>query len=92
MEDLHSLLNGLVLMAVPKRRTTWRKARLRMQNKWLKPVTHIGKCPVCSKPKLSHHVCLHCVRAMQPEVLRVRKTMLDSIPPFQRKAAQPKPE
>ena len=33
MEALSEILDGLVLMAVPKRRTTLRKSRLRMQNK-----------------------------------------------------------
>ena len=49
--DLAALLQSPLLMAVPKRRTTWRKARLRMRNKWLHPVQHIASCPVCGR----HH-------------------------------------
>jgi ribosomal protein L32 len=71
------MLNAPVLMgAVPKRRVTWRKARLRMQNKWLKPITHIGTCPACGQPKLAHHLCLSCVKKMTTEVKHVRKTIL----------------
>jgi ribosomal protein L32 len=74
-EELKAILDGM-LLAVPKRRTTWRKARLRMQNKWLKPVTHIAKCPVCDQSKLSHHLCLHCLRKNRPQLMEAREAML----------------
>eukprot|EP00042_Codosiga_hollandica_P011691 m.26337 g.26337 ORF g.26337 m.26337 type:complete len:155 (-) comp38460_c0_seq2:63-527(-) len=87
LASLSEILDGFVFMgAVPKRRTTWRKARLRMQNKWLKPIAHIGTCPACQRAKLSHHVCLHCVRQMRPKIAEIRVSQLNITPPNQKKS------
>eukprot|EP00730_Choanoeca_flexa_P010403 TRINITY_DN17822_c0_g1_i1.p1 TRINITY_DN17822_c0_g1~~TRINITY_DN17822_c0_g1_i1.p1 ORF type:complete len:138 (+),score=3.08 TRINITY_DN17822_c0_g1_i1:27-416(+) len=56
------LFEPLVLMAVPKRRTTHSKKRMRMANKYLSNGTHFQRCPACGHMKLRHHACLNCLR------------------------------
>jgi large subunit ribosomal protein L32 len=54
--------DGLVLAAVPKRRNSHQRRRLRMQNKWLKPLKNIAQCADCGSPKLMHHLCPQCAK------------------------------
>ncbi|KAI9090505.1 hypothetical protein DFS34DRAFT_653951 [Phlyctochytrium arcticum] len=62
------LLGGLagwlsgILMAVPKKKTTHRKKRLRMATKWLKPMRNITTCPFCGQATLQHHICRSCAK------------------------------
>ena len=44
--------NGILWMAVPKKRTSHSKKRMRMAQKWLKPIRHYNFCPACGNPKL----------------------------------------
>ncbi|TPX36371.1 hypothetical protein SmJEL517_g01554 [Synchytrium microbalum] len=53
-----------ILLAVPKKRTTHRKKRLRMATKWLRPMRNIMACPLCGRMTLMHHVCRHCTRSI----------------------------
>ncbi|KAJ3121618.1 hypothetical protein HK098_003510 [Nowakowskiella sp. JEL0407] len=56
-----------ILWAVPKKKTTHRKKRLRMNGKWLKPQHNAGACPYCGTPVLMHHICRTCLhRALKP--------------------------
>ncbi|KAI8909325.1 hypothetical protein DFJ77DRAFT_472142 [Powellomyces hirtus] len=58
-------LSGL-LWAVPKKKTTHRKKRLRMATKWLKPMRNISTCPFCGQPTLRHHLCRSCTKQVLP--------------------------
>ncbi|KAI8874452.1 hypothetical protein GQ42DRAFT_116129, partial [Ramicandelaber brevisporus] len=49
-----------ILLAVPKKRTTHRKKRMRSTNKGLKNRKDIVPCPGCGAPKLEHRVCGKC--------------------------------
>ena len=57
-----SLWGGILLWAVPKRRTSHSKKRMRMAHKYLKPKTHYQTCPKCGNLKLQHMLCAHCFR------------------------------
>ncbi|KAI9197295.1 uncharacterized protein BJ171DRAFT_520517 [Polychytrium aggregatum] len=49
-----------ILWAVPKKKTTHRKKRLRMTTKWLRPMQNITPCPFCGSPTLMHNICRKC--------------------------------
>ncbi|KAJ3068108.1 hypothetical protein HDU98_008716 [Podochytrium sp. JEL0797] len=51
-----------ILWAVPKKRTTHGKKRLRMNSKWLRPMRNIIQCPLCGSPSLLHHACKSCMK------------------------------
>jgi ribosomal protein L32 len=51
---------GPILWAVPKKKTSHSKKRMRASNKGLKQAENITSCPVCGNAKLMHHVCRHC--------------------------------
>ncbi|GIW83035.1 MAG: 50S ribosomal protein L32 [Gemmatales bacterium] len=46
-------------MAVPKRRTSHSKTRMRRSHQHVKPI-QIQYCPECSQPVLPHRVCTNC--------------------------------
>lgn len=46
-------------MAVPKRRKTRSKARMRRAH-WKTEVPTFAACPRCREPKLPHRVCPNC--------------------------------
>ena len=45
------------LMAVPKKKTTHAKKRMRMTNKYLRPNQNVRRCPQCGTWKLAHTYC-----------------------------------
>ncbi|CAE6469838.1 unnamed protein product [Rhizoctonia solani] len=49
-----------ILLAVPKKKTSPSRKRMRSANKGLKDKTNIVNCPGCGAPKRSHHVCPQC--------------------------------
>ncbi|KAG2179786.1 hypothetical protein INT43_003569 [Umbelopsis isabellina] len=51
---------GPILWAVPKKKTSHSKKRMRASNKGLKQAENITSCPACGNSKLMHHVCRHC--------------------------------
>ncbi|KAI8816445.1 uncharacterized protein EV422DRAFT_546027 [Fimicolochytrium jonesii] len=59
-------LSGM-LWAVPKKKTTHRKKRMRMATKWLKPLRNISSCPFCGQPTLIHHLCRTCTKEVLKE-------------------------
>eukprot|EP00741_Cyanophora_paradoxa_P025010 tig00000319_g24142.t1 len=52
-----SFLKNLVLMAVPKKKVSHSRSRMRSANKGLKPNFSISDCGVCGKPKQPHIYC-----------------------------------
>ena len=48
--------------AVPKKRVSHSKKRMRMTSKWLKPVNHYTFCRTCGNPKLLHVLCGYCFK------------------------------
>lgn len=65
------ILGGLLLWAVPKKRTSHSKKRMRMTHKYLKPKHHYTVCPKCKNLKLLHVLCGHCLK----ETLRLTAMM-----------------
>ena len=63
----------LVLMAVPKRKTTPSKKKMRNRHKWLKNRTDIHQCAVCGNYKLAGHLCGNCVNKVKEETKACRK-------------------
>ena len=60
--DSQSLLDEFILWAVPKKRTSHSKKRMRMTHKYLKPKHHFTVCPKCKNLKLLHVLCGHCLK------------------------------
>ncbi|EGD81799.1 50S ribosomal protein L32 [Salpingoeca rosetta] len=52
---------SIVLMAVPKRRTSHSKKRMRMTTKYLKNKSHYQKCKHCGELCMRHHICPGCI-------------------------------
>ena len=65
--------DGLVLMAVPKRKTTPSKKKMRNRHKWLKNRTDIHQCAVCGSYKLVGHLCGNCLEKVKEETKTYRK-------------------
>ncbi|KAL1740038.1 ribosomal L32p protein family-domain-containing protein [Schizophyllum fasciatum] len=59
LQSLLELLPGVVL-AVPKKKTSHSKKRMRAAGKGLKDKQNIVSCPGCGSPKLAHHLCGKC--------------------------------
>lgn len=57
LAPLAGVLDGL-LLAVPKKRTTHAKKRMRMSQKYLKTDASIRRCATCGEWKRSHMYCL----------------------------------
>ena len=57
-----SPLEEFILWAVPKKRTSHSKKRMRMAHKYLKPKHHYTVCPKCTNLKLQHVLCGHCLK------------------------------
>ena len=49
-----------LLLAVPKKKTTHSKKRMRMAGKYLKPDNSMRRCPVCGTWKRAHFYCHPC--------------------------------
>ena len=66
---------GILWMAAPKRRTSHSKKRMRMANKWLKPIRNYKFCEVCGNPRLWHHLCGHCFKETLKKTAEMRRQM-----------------
>lgn len=56
---------GPILWAVPKKKTSHSKKRMRASNKGLKQAENITSCPACGNAKLMHHMCRHCYQEIK---------------------------
>ncbi|EPQ60784.1 hypothetical protein GLOTRDRAFT_22635, partial [Gloeophyllum trabeum ATCC 11539] len=48
------------LLAVPKKKTSHSRKRMRSANKGLKDKLNLVHCPACGTPKLAHNLCPNC--------------------------------
>lgn len=73
-----NFLNGAILWAAPKKRTSHSKKRMRMTHKWLKPKQHCGYCPNCGYPKLLHVLCGNCFKKTMEKTAEYRRTLFNN--------------
>ena len=71
-----TIWDSVLLWAVPKKRTSHSKKRMRMAHKYLKPKTNYQTCPKCGNLKLYHVLCGHCFRETMKLTAEFRKNML----------------
>ena len=67
------LQNAVHWMAVPKKRTSHSKKRMRMTHKWLKPIHHYTFCRNCGSPKLLHMLCGQCFKETMKKTAEYRR-------------------
>ncbi|OMJ13143.1 putative 54S ribosomal protein L32, mitochondrial [Smittium culicis] len=60
--SLYDILSDIILRAVPKKKTTHSKKRMRSAGKGNVNRTDIVRCPGCGRVKLMGHLCLHCYK------------------------------
>ena len=65
-----------VLWAVPKKRTSHSKKRMRMTHKYLKPKHHYTVCPNCNNLKLLHVLCGHCLKETLRQTAAMRRSQM----------------
>ena len=65
------------LWAVPKKRTSHSKKRMRMTHKYLKPRHHYTVCPSCNNLKLLHVLCGHCLKETLKQTAAMRRTQME---------------
>ena len=74
--DIHSAAageSGFLWMAVPKKKTSYTRKRMRNKGKILKPISHFGACPKCGNLKLRHILCAHCLKETLSLTAEVRR-------------------
>ena len=64
---------GGLLWAVPKKRTSHSKKRMRMAHKYLKPKSNFMVCVTCNNLKLLHVLCGHCLKQTLLDTAKMRK-------------------
>ncbi len=75
-----STLEDCILWAVPKKRTSHSKKRMRMTHKYLKPKHHYCVCPKCNNLKLRHVLCSYCLKkTLRLTALMRREEMNNSV-------------
>lgn len=62
-------LAEMLLRAVPKKKVTHARKRIRSLTKGLKNLTNIIRCPICSGPKLTHTLCWNCMRGFHKDAM-----------------------
>lgn len=66
------------LWAVPKKRTSHSKKRMRSAHKYLRPRCDFIPCPKCSNLKLMHVLCGHCLKETLKKTAAVRQAELEA--------------
>lgn len=66
--------DGLLLWAVPKKKTSHSKKRMRSTHKYLKPRSDYITCPQCNNLKLLHMLCGHCLKLTLQATATTRNT------------------
>ena len=61
------------LWAVPKKRTSHSKKRMRMTHKYPKPIQNYTTCPKCQNLKLLHVLCGHCLKEALKKTAAMRR-------------------
>ena len=70
---------GGILWAVPKKRTSYTKKRLRNAHKYLKPRCDFVACPKCKNLKLIHVLCGHCLKQTLKSTASMRRKELQRL-------------
>ena len=60
-------------MAVPKKRTSKTRKRMRRSHHAIKATAAVDVCESCGAPKLRHHVCLECGKYRGTQVTEGRQ-------------------
>ena len=68
-----SMAEPFLWAAVPKKRVSHSKKRMRMTSKWLKPVNHYCFCRTCGNPKLLHVLCGYCFKETMRKTAEYRR-------------------
>ena len=76
---LKSIWDNILLWAVPKKRTSHSKKRMRMTHKYLKPKTNYKTCPQCGNLKLPHMLCGHCFKETMKYTAEFRRQKLEEV-------------
>ena len=63
------------LLAVPKKKVSARRKRIRNRNKFPQNRTDIETCVVCGNDKLEGHLCGHCLEGIMAETRRIQSQM-----------------
>lgn len=66
------------LWAVPKKRTSHSKKRMRSAHKYLKPRSDYITCPQCKNLKLLHILCGHCLKETMKKTAEIRQAELET--------------
>eukprot|EP00795_Rhopilema_esculentum_P014526 gene14526-5589_t len=61
-----------ILLAVPKKRVSHRRKRIRNHSKFPKNRTDIETCVVCGNEKLQGYLCGHCLENIREETAQVQ--------------------
>ena len=76
-DGLKTIWDSILLWAVPKKRTSHSKKRMRMTHKYLKPKNNYKTCPQCGNLKLPHMLCGHCFRETMKQTAEFRTQRLE---------------
>ncbi|KAI9596695.1 hypothetical protein BDF19DRAFT_438340 [Syncephalis fuscata] len=74
LEGLRGLWES-ILRAVPKKKTSHSKKRMRASNKALKNRTDIVACPGCGRDRMMGHICRHCLRDIRHRLKHGENTL-----------------
>lgn len=66
-----------LLWAVPKKRTSHSKKRMRFAHKYLKPKSNFIVCHQCKNLKLLHVLCGHCLKETLRQTAETRRNELE---------------
>ena len=64
--------------AVPKKRTSHSKKRMRSAHKYMKPKLNYTVCPECKNLKLLHTLCGYCLKKILKETTAIRLAELET--------------
>lgn len=74
-----AIWDSILLWAVPKKRTSHSKKRMRMAHKYLKPKCHYQTCTTCGNLKLQHMLCGHCFKVTMKETAKFRRKQMELV-------------
>ena len=77
IEELDLEWDGF-LWAVPKKRVSHSKKRMRSAHKYLKPKTNFIVCPECKNLKLLHVLCAYCLKEILQKTAKMRRAELET--------------
>lgn len=68
--------NGTILKAAPKKRTSYRRKRMKLYmpgNKQVQPLFNIVRCPACGAAKRSHFMCMNCFAEIKTFLKKLKR-------------------